>query len=160
MTTSIDEGYYSLGVFLDLSKSFDTINHEILLTKLKFYGVRGVALKWSKNYLTNRKEYVEFKNEKSKFVEINCGVPHGSILGPILFLLYINDIINSTEHLPFTLFADDTNVSTYKSKSLNELSETVNNELHVTNLSLWFRTNKLSFNIKKKQISYYSQIRK
>ena len=156
MTTSVDEGYYSLDVFSDLSKAFDTINHEILLTKLEFYGVRGVALKWFKNYLTNRKQYVEFKNGKTKFFEINCGVPQGSILEPILFLLYINDIINSTENLSLALFADDTNVF-YISKSLNELNETVNNEL--SNLSLWFRTNKLSLNIKK-QISYCSLIRK
>ena len=83
---------------------------KFFLTKLEFYGMRGVALKWFKNYLTNRKQYAEFKNEKSKFFQINCGVSQGSILGPILFLLYINDTINSTEYLSFTLFADDTNV--------------------------------------------------
>ena len=157
MITSIDKGYYSLGVFLDLSKAFDTVNHKILLTKLEFYGVRGVALKWFENYLSNRKQYVEYKNEKSKLFEINCGVPQGSILGHILFLLYFNDIINSTEHLSFTLFADDTNVF-YKSKSLDELNKTVNKEL--TNLSPWFRSNKLSLNINKTKFILFTNKKK
>jgi len=82
----------TLAVCLDLSKAFDTINHQTLLNKLAYYGVRGVALERFSNYLKNRKQYVEYKNCRSQTQEIVCGVPHGPVLGPLLFIIYTNDL--------------------------------------------------------------------
>ena len=87
---------------MDLSKAFDTINHSKLLHKLNCYGIRGTSNLWFKNYLSERKQYLEFNIIKSNLLNINCGVPQGSILGPILFLLYINDI-HSAGVLKFTI---------------------------------------------------------
>ena len=107
---AIDNNEYTIGVFLDLAKAFDTVNHEILLRKLEHYGIRGIALEWFKNYLTNRKQIVKHKQKKSESLTIKCGVPQGSILGPLLFLIYMNDISRRSEILSIILFADDTNL--------------------------------------------------
>lgn len=139
----LDRGEYVIGVFLDLSKAFDSISHEILLKKLSFYGVRGTALKWFSSYLSDRKQYTYLNNCKSTFASVTHGVPQGSTLGPLLFLVYVNDIINSSTILQFLLFADDTNVF-YNGKNVTEMCVTVNIELQ--KLSKWFITNRLSIN--------------
>ena len=146
ITNSIDNRDYCAGVFIDLSKAFDTIDHTILLTKLQHYGIRGITLDWFKNYLTNRVQFVSIENVNSSNGYITCGVPQGSILGPLLFLIYINDICCSSSVLNFILFADDTNLF-YSSKSITELQQVLNNELAA--LSEWFKANRLSLNIDK-----------
>ena len=99
-----------LAVFIDLSKAFDTIDHQTLLTKLERYGIRGRANLLIKSYLTNRTQYTEALNEKSDSLIVHYGVPQGSVLGPLLFLLYINDIYNCSDLGIYVLFADDTNI--------------------------------------------------
>ena len=110
ITEAIENNEFTAGIFLDLSKAFDTVNHSILIDKLQQYGIRGIALEWFRNYLTNRTQVVKYNNVVSRKETIICGVPQGSVLGPLLFLLYINDIYNSSQILSFILFADDTNI--------------------------------------------------
>ena len=107
---SIDSGKFGCGIFIDLRKAFDTVNHDILYKKLEHYGVRGMLLEWFKSYLTDRKQYVFYNGESSDLKLISCGVPQGSVLGPLLFLIYINDLPNISTNLKFFLFADDTNI--------------------------------------------------
>ena len=95
-------------IFLDFAKAFDTVNHEILINKLEYYGIRGSPLKWFKSYLSGRQQFTEIDDTLSDIGYIKCGVPQGSILGPLLFLIYTNDIVNSSTILKFFLFADDT----------------------------------------------------
>ena len=143
---SINSGKFGCGIFIDLKKAFDTVNHVILLKKLEHYGIRGAILKWFESYLTGRKQYVFYNGVTSDTKKVTCGVPQGSVLGPLLFLLYINDLPNISDKLQFFLFADDTNIY-YESKDLKQLEKTVNEELK--KLSLWLNLNRLALNISK-----------
>ena len=143
---ALQKGEFVIGVFLEFSKVFDTVDHSILLLKLQHYGIRGTALNWFKSYLENRRQYVTYNNIKSEMQEVKCGVPQGSILGPILFLIYINDLVASCKSsIPF-LFADDTNLFT-SGKNLHEIARQVNDEL--ASICVWLKVNKLSLNVKK-----------
>ena len=157
VSESIDNHEVSIGIFIDLSKAFDTLNHSILLRKLEHYGIRGTPLLWLNDYLTNRKQCVCFNNAVSLMRPITCGVPQGSILGPLLFILYVNDIVNCSKLLHFILFADDTNLF-YSSSNYKDLMLTVNLEL--SKLSEWFRANRLSLNVAKTNYVLFGTRRK
>ncbi len=135
----------TLSIFIDLSKAFDTISHEILLKKLDNLGVRGVSNLWFRNYLTDRKQFMDIYDMKSSTESLICGVPQGSILGPLLFLIYVNDIANSTT-LQILSFADDTTAS-MSSANIQSLYRNMNVQLE--QLNTWFRANRLCLNVKK-----------
>ena len=143
---NIDKGLYSCCIFLDLSKAFDTVDHHILLCKLKnYFGIQGKSLNLIKSYLTNRRQYTKISNNFSDELEINCGVPQGSCLGPLLFLLYINDLPLASQ-MNTTLYADDTYLM-MSDLNLTSLQNRINIELK--NIDFWLRKNKLSLNFSK-----------
>ena len=146
ITNAIENKHSTLSVFLDLSKACDTIDHNILLHKLEFYGVRGLALHWFQSYLTDRKQYVLYNNVQSQTLDITCGVPQGSVLGPLLFLIYENDIANCLTHSKLIYFADDTTVF-LSSKCINDLYKNMNSDLD--DLTNWFKANRLALNVNK-----------
>ena len=131
---------------INLSKAFDTVDHKILLQKLENYGLRGSVLKWFTSYLENRKQFVYLNNSCSRNLKVTCGGPNGSILGPLLFILYINDMVNCSKLLKFILFADDTSIF-FSDKIHKFVFDTLNKELD--NLSVLFKINNLSPNVKK-----------
>ena len=157
LTKAIDNGEFTVGVFLDLSKAFDTIYHRILIHKLEHYGIRGVTKLWFQDYLTNRKQVVKYGQIRSKEMLIQTGVPQGSILGPILFLLYMNDIENCSKLLSFVLFADDTNIF-YSNSCLEAINEVVQTEIN--KVTEWLNVNKLSLNITKTKFILFRSINK
>ena len=146
LTAAIENGDYAIGVFLDFSKAFDTVNHSILLDKLYHYGIRGYAYSWFKSYLSNRHQFVTYNGATSCKQVIRCGVPQGSILGPLLFLIYINDLSAVCDHSQPFLFADDTNLF-ISGKNICQLQQNMENDL--MNIAEWLKANKLSLNIKK-----------
>jgi len=135
-----------LAVFIDFSKAFDTVNHQVLCTKLHHMGFRGVALKWFQSYLSNRKHFVDIGGVFSQMSDVRMGVPQGSVLGPVLFLLYINDMYRASGNLNLVHFADDTTVFHFH-ENLDRLTEEVNSGL--AQLNDWFSVNRLSLNVSK-----------
>ena len=138
----------NLGVkfFIDLKKAFNTVNHTILLKKLDHYGIRGIPLKWFESYLSNRKQQVSVNGCSSEELALRHGVPQGSVFGPLLFLIFINDLQDVSKHLIFYLFADDTNIY-FESTDLLQIQKVVNRELR--KVRKWLEENRLALNIGK-----------
>lgn len=157
ITNALDSKKHTVGVFIDLKKAFDTIDHEQLLKKLEHYGIRGKPLSWLSSYLKNRQQFVQIGDVASELLKVLCGVPQGSILGPVLFILYINDISNVSKLLEFIMFADDTNIFC-SGDNIVELCDNVSSEL--TNLEKWFALNKLSLNLTKTNFMVFSNRKK
>ena len=152
-TRSFERGEAVVGVLLDFQKAFDTVQHAILLRKLEKYGVRGIPLLWFQSYLFNRRQRVAVNDAFSSFGRVTCGVPQGSILGPLLFLLYVNDITTVSDRLHYTLFADDTNVFL----SGRDVSATISDlNVELNNLEIWLRSNRLLLNLTKTKYIIFS----
>ena len=143
---NIDKGFLNGVIFIDLKKAFDTIDHEIVIQKLESYGIRDNELKWFKSYLSDRSQKCFTNGHLSSLRPVTCGVPQGSILGPLLFLIYINDLPNClSEGIP-RMYADDTTIS-YAASTLSNIQTQLNLELK--NINIWLRSNKLSLNVAK-----------
>ena len=154
---AIEDRDYPCGIFLDFSKAFDTVNHNILLSKLEFYGIRGVFKDLFTSYLRNRMQMMSLASVNSDIQTVCCGVPQGSVLGPLLFLICINDFHNCSELLDFHLFADDASLF-FKHKDINILESEINSEL--ANVHNWLSANQLSLNIEKSNLSFFIQCKK
>ena len=143
---ALDDGNLGCEVFVDLQKAFNTVDHQILLAKLNHYGIRGVSNDSFKSYLSNRSRYVSINEYDSGLAAINCGVPQRSVLGPLLFLLYINDLNQAIKFYKVHHFADDTNLLCL-GNSIKKLNKLVNADLK--RLVNWLNANKISLNVKK-----------
>ena len=140
-----------------MQRAFDTADHEILLHKLEYYGIRGVSNDWFKSYLSDRNQFISINGYNSDLMPIDCGVPQGSVLGPLLFLIYINDLHKAIQYCKVHHFADDTNLF-HTSKSVKNLNKLVNRDMkHVNN---WLSANKISLNIEKTELVIFKSPRK
>ena len=153
----IDKGNYVGGVFIDLQKAFDTVNHDILYEKLNYYGIRGNCQKLIKSFLSNRQQYVSINGFDSPKLEVKCGVPQGSTLGPLLFLLYINDLRLNLIKSSCSHFADDTCI-TYANRKMKSLETVLNQDLNIT--SDWMKANRLSLNVDKSKLIIFKSRQK
>ena len=152
---SLNKKHHHLSILIDLKKAFDIVNHKILIDKLKFYGIQGIPSLLIESYLSNRKQFLKIGDHKSSIKPIKMGVPQGSILGPLLFLFYINDLPEVSNVLQTLLFADDTILS-YSSPKFPDLITTLNNEL--TKLETWTNSNRLTINVNKTQVINFSNM--
>lgn len=149
----LDNNETVVGIYVDLQKAFDTVDHNILLYKLYNCGVRGIAHKWFVNYLYNRKQFTSVNNAVSMLKNVTCGVPQGSVLGPLLFLIYVNDIAQAAPGVQVKLFADDTNLF-LSGIDISELICRSNNCLE--SLNRWCIANRLHMNFEKNECYGFS----
>ena len=143
---NMEKGHICGAVFLDLTKAFDTVDHGILISKLSSVGISPSALEWFTSYLSNRKQGTSCENELSEALPVTFSVPQGSILGPLLFLVYINDLPAVIEHSEISMYADDTVLYCF-SKVSHQLESKLNEDLY--NVALWLKVNKLTLNLSK-----------
>ena len=148
----LDDTQFVCGIFIDLEKAFDTVNHDILCDKLNYYGLRGNVNKLIQSYLTNRKQFVSINGQDSEIRDINCGVPQGSSLGPLLFLIYINDFRFCLSQTETGHFADDTYIL-FGNKKLKTIETVMNTELK--RVSTWLCLNRLSLNEGKTELIFF-----
>ena len=153
ISSSSGKGEYSLGIFIDLSKAFDTVDHEIFIFKLGYYGIKGKTLKWIKRYLSEQKHSISYSDvSKTSMCNIICSIPQGSILGPLLCLIYVYDLHKGISILKPVMFADNTNMF-LSNKDINKLFNDMNVELQ--KMSIWFKANKLSLNLTKTKWTHF-----
>lgn len=152
---NLDSNFVVFSIFLDFPKAFDSVDHKILLSKLNLYGIRGNTLKWFQSYLWNRQQIVLVNNTKSDVENISHGVPQGSVLGPLLFLIYINDITKASSLFKYILFADDSTLSVaFPPDIINYIIPEINFELQ--NINKWLNSNKISLNADKTKYTIFS----
>ena len=152
----MDSNNVPVNIYIDLSKAFDTLNHSILLSKLEYYGITGRSYDLLKNYLSDRSQYVEFNGHISNTLPISTGVPQGSVLGPLLFLIYTNDLPLVSHIFDMLMYADDTTL--YCNINQTITAETINKEL--IKISQWLGANKLSLNVAKTKFMVFHASKK
>ena len=157
---TIEKGKIAIGVFVDFQKAFDTVNHQILLRKLHHYGIRGSANDWFKSYLTKRRQCVSINGTTSESQYTKHGVPQGSVLGPLLFLIYINDLHNCIKHSTVRHFADDTNLLYSIKKKEQDRNRNIVRNLNtdLRSLNQWLLANKISLNSTKTELIFFRKI--
>ena len=155
LTDAFSQEKYNLGIFIDLSNAFDTVNHNILLEKLKAYGIQSENLKWCRSYLSNRKQFISYNDSETEMKIVICGLSQGSTLGPLLFLIFVSDLNNSTKVLDRVLFADDTKLYCSGSK-IRALFETANQEL--SQINDWFFAINLFLNVQKTKYMFFHNL--
>ena len=153
----IDKSNYACGIFVDFQKAFNAVDHHILLKKLEYYGVRGISNKCFASYLSNRKQFVSINGYISNLADLKCGVPQGSILGPLLFLIYINDLHATIKYSEVHHFADNTDLLNFNS-CVKSINKQVNYDLK--NLANWLKANKISLNVGKTELVLFTSSKK
>ena len=154
---NLDNGNLGCGIFVDLQKAFDTVEHDILLVKLQHYGIRGMVNNCFKSYLFDRKQFVSINGRISNQASVKYGVPQGSVLGPLFFLIYNNDLNLAIKFCKVHHFADDTDLFHF-SKLVNKLNKYIN--LDMKNQTGWLNANKISLNVKKTELVIFKHKKK
>ena len=147
------ESKFTLGIFINLTKAFDTVDYKILTKKLELYGIKDCSLRWFESYLSNKEQFITYSDKQTNIETIIFGVPQGSILGPLLFLIFVNDLHKVKKYLNPIMFADDTNFFC-SHKNVKILLQIVNSELKL--VTEWILAKKLSLNGKKNKVCFIS----